>query len=410
VRLTCQFCESNELSSLLDLGYLPPVNLLRAFGTDARSQETFSLELFVCEDCKLVQISNTLDSDLVFPSTYPYLSGVTKVLIDNFAEQASLASRELNLLKSDLVVDIGSNDGSLLNFYSEFSQVVGIEPTDAAIISEKRGIITYKNYFDSTVVDLVVASHGKAKLITACNVFAHVPKMNELMRNIKNLLTEDGIFISESHYLADLVDSYQFDTIYHEHLRYYTVGFLKRFLESHGMEIFRVDRIGTHGGSIRVWASNAGKTKIQDSVQNALSFEIDKNLDATKTLQLFGEKVCDWRHKFRGLIADIKMKGHSIYALGAPSRASTLISFCGLTNLEISGIGEIQGSAKIGKYMPGTRIPVLEESLILDKNPEYILLLSWHISEILIANLKMQGYRGKIIIPLPEPIVFEIKY
>jgi len=410
VHLTCQFCESNELSSLLDLGYLPPVNLLRAFGTDALSQETFSLELFVCEDCKLVQISNTLDSDLVFPSTYPYLSGVTKVLIDNFAEQASLASRELNLSKSDLVVDIGSNDGSLLNFYSEFSQVVGIEPTDAAIISEKRGIITYKNYFDSTVVDLVVASYGKAKLITACNVFAHVPKMNELMRNIKNLLTEDGIFISESHYFADLVDSYQFDTIYHEHLRYYTVGFLKRFLESHGMEIFRVDRIGTHGGSIRVWASNAGKTKIQDSVQNALSFEMAKNLDATKTLQLFGEKVCEWRHKFRGLIADIKMNGHSIYALGAPSRASTLISFCGLTNLEISGIGEIQGSAKIGKYMPGTRIPVLEESLILDKNPEYILLLSWHISEILIANLKMQGYRGKIIIPLPEPIVFEIKY
>lgn len=410
MHVTCQFCESIKLYSILDLGYLPPVNLLRPFGVDNLSQESFQLELFVCENCKLVQISNILDYDIVFPKTYPYLSGMTKVITDNFAEQATLASGDLNLSESDLVVDIGSNDGSLLAFYKEFSRVVGIEPTDAAIISQEKGIRTYQSYFDSKVVDLVVSSHGKAKLITACNVFAHVPKMNELMKNIRSLLTEDGIFISESHYFADLVDSYQFDTIYHEHLRYYTVGFLKRFLESNRMEIFRVDRIRTHGGSIRVWASNTGKRKIQDSVKKVLSFEEDKNVDSTKSLVLFGEKIYEWRHKFRGLIADIKVNGHSIYALGAPSRASTLISFCGLTNLDISEIGEIQGSAKIGKYMPGTQIPVLEESLILDKNPDYILLLSWHISETLIAKLKKQGYKGKIVIPLPEPIVFEIQY
>jgi hypothetical protein len=176
------------------------------------------------------------------------------------------------------------------------------------------------------------------------------------------------------------------------------------------MEIFRVDRIRTHGGSIRVWASYPGKFKIQDSVKRSLSFELERNVDSTKALQLFGDKIYKWRHTFRGLIAEIKLNGHSIYALGAPSRASTLISFCGLTNLDISGIGEIQGSMKIGQYMPGTKIPVLEESLILTKDPDYILLLSWHISETLIANLQKHGYKGKIIIPLPEPQVFEIKY
>jgi hypothetical protein len=397
------------MTQVLDLGFLPPVNLLNSTETENIILETFALELFKCENCKLIQISKTLDKDIVFPVTYPYLSGMTSALIENFSEQSKVSVNQLNLIKSDLVVDIGSNDGSLLNFYKEFSRVLGVEPTNAAKIADQRGVETIQQYFDESVVDLIISEHGKAKLVTACNVFAHIPNPKYLLNNIKNLLIEDGVFISESHYFLDLVDTFQFDTIYHEHLRYYTVGFLKTFFESNKMEIFRVDRTGTHGGSIRVWASRAGKYQIQNSVNQILNLEIEKNIDSDKTLSNFAENILNWRQEFRKLVAEIKMNQKTICALGAPSRASTLISFCGFTNMDISAVGEVSNSAKIGKDMPGTKIPIVDESLIFEIKPDYILFLSWHISDTLINVLKKRNFKGKVIIPLPVPKIIEIK-
>lgn len=396
------------MTMILDLGFLPPVNLLNSTDSENVTLETFALELFKCENCKLIQISKTLDKNIVFPVTYPYLSGMTSALVENFSEQSKASVHELNLSKSDLVVDIGSNDGSLLNFYKEFSKVLGVEPTNAAKIANQRGIETIQQYFDESIVDLIVSKHGNAKLVTACNVFAHIPNPRLLLSNIKNLLAEDGVFISESHYFLDLVDTFQFDTIYHEHLRYYTVGFLKTFFESNKMEIFRVDRTGTHGGSIRVWASRIGQHQIEKSVNQILNLESDKNIESNKTLGDFAENIRNWRQEFRKLVAEIKMDHKTICALGAPSRASTLISFCGLTNLDISSVGEVSGSAKIGKDMPGTKIPIIDEASIFEIKPDYILLLSWHISETLINVLRKQNFKGKVIIPLPVPKIIEI--
>jgi hypothetical protein len=225
------------------------------------------------------------------------------------------------------------------------------------------------------------------------------------MGGIKNLLADDGVFISESHYLFSLIETLQFDTIYHEHLRYYSVEFLNKLFDDFGLEIIKVSRIPTHGGSIRVWAAKKGKFPIQDSVKDELNREFEKLSEGIDHLEKFVKDLLTWRNKFRGLISGIALAGHTIAAIGAPSRASTLISFSGLTHLDIFAVGEISGSHKIGRFMPGTNIPIIDEQIIIEKNPDYLLMLSWHIADELIPKIREKGFKGKFIIPLPDSVI-----
>jgi len=364
----------------------------------------FPLSMHHCKECTLTQIAEELRSDLVFPETYPYLSSTTRILRENFAEQAYSATHKLGLRSDHLIVDIGSNDGTLLENYKVGSRVLGIEPTNAAEVAIGKGIPTIKGFFNSVVSDKVINDFGKAKLITACNVFAHIPDTDSLMRNILNLLDENGVFLSESHYLLDLVETLQFDTIYHEHLRYYDANFLTMMLKSYGLEIFDIEKIPTHGGSIRVWAARVGKFEVSENVKKFITEELNSIYYGLIGLQNFALRVVNWRHAFRKLIAEIKLTGSSIAGIGAPSRASTLISFVGLEEIDLISVGEISNSNKIGRNMPGTKIPIIDEKLLIEESPpDYFLILSWHIAEELIDKIKSQGYKGKFIIPLPIP-------
>jgi hypothetical protein len=403
----CQFCDNQTTRELLFLGYLPPVNSLKKVNSDTNDFTSHALSFSHCQSCSLTQLSNSLPRDVVFPDTYPYLSGMTKSLVDNFKEQATKVTKVLKLEGSDLIVDIGSNDGSLLKQYVNFTRILGVEPTQAADSASAQGIPTIKSYFDHITVDHIVKNHGKAKLITACNVFAHIPDLHGLMKNIKNLLDNDGVFISESHYLVDLVENLQFDTIYHEHLRYYTVFFLKKLMASYGLEIFNVEKIESHGGSIRVWASKPGLHQVKESVDELVVKEISKYI-SFKDLKLFSDNVKEWRQEFRFLISGIRKNGGSISAIGAPSRASTLVSYSGLTENDIHLVGELPGSAKIGHFMPGTRILITEEKEVLLSRPDYLIILSWHLANDIIPKLKAKGFKGKFIIPLPKPRIIEL--
>lgn len=402
----CQVCNSSKLESVLFLGFIPPVNTMPTVGSLPVEEPAYPLEMLRCNDCGLVQIGLEVSQEILFPESYPYLSGSTRILRTNFANLKNETVELLGLTKDKLVIDIGSNDGTLLsNFHEAGFPSLGIEPSQAADVAMANGIDTLKTYFNRDIARQVAAERGKAQLITAANVFAHIGDIHSVVDGIVELMGPGGVFVSESHYLLDLVETIQYDTIYHEHLRYYHLGSLINLLEGHGLEVFHVQRIPTHGGSIRVYACRKGDRDVLPSVAALLAVERAKGLEDGSGLKDFRERVIRSKLDLYELLAPLKRTGARIYGVGAPSRASTLINYIGLDDGILDCVLEVSGSHKLDKYVPGTRIPVVDEKKLFEDQPEYALLLSWHIADELIKNLRGKGFKGKFIVPLPNPQV-----
>jgi hypothetical protein len=401
----CQVCGHDKLETVLSLGYMPPVNQMVPVGAVQTQLPWFPTSLLYCSNCELVQLGLAVDPVIIFPPEYPYTSGMTKVLRDNFAELYSESSKMLGLGKDDLVVDIGSNDGTLIgNFQKGGHRILGIEPTDVSKIANERGIPTIQRYFGKDVAREVKGKHGPAKVITAANCFAHIEDVHAIVAGILEMLAPDGVFISESHYLIGLLDRLQYDTVYHEHLRYYSVLSLKHLLEMHGLEVFHARHIPSHGGSIRVYAARKGARPIQTSVQQMLDAE-PRGDAMRKRLAGFRNDVMLSKLRLLALVRDVKEKGGRIVGISAPSRASTLVNYVGLEEAIIDYVCEIPGSLKIGKCMPGTLIPVVDESRMFADQPECAIIFSWHIADELAPKLRAKGYRGMLVTPLPVPRV-----
>lgn len=400
----CQVSGSPDLKSILFIGFLPPVNTMAPIGTRPDEQPAYPAELLYCPESKLVQLGLIVDPAVLFPPHYAYISGTTRILRENFAELYEEVMRLYPIAKEDLVVDVGSNDGTLLgNFHQPGHRVCGVEPTNAHQLAMDKGIPGISAFFGPKAAAEVVAKHGRARIVTATNVFAHIENIHEIVESILAMLGDDGFFISESHYLLSLIETLQYDTIYHEHLRYYSLQSLKFLLEMHGLEIIHAKKIPTHGGSIRVYAARKGQRPVQPSVAKLQAVE-EKEL-AWENFMNFRGRVSRSKLDLMALLKEIRSQGQKVYGIGAPSRASTLVNYVGLDDAIIDCVLEIKGSYKIGKYMPGTLIPVLEESKLIEDQPEYALLFSWHISDELIPKLRDQGFRGKFIVPLPTPKV-----
>ena len=403
----CQICGSTDLKQVLFLGYIPPVNYMPKIGTRATEHFSFPAELLQCSKCHLVQLGCAVNKDHIFPEEYPYVSGTTKILSTNFEKLVEeCTSYFYKPAKTDLIVDIGSNDGTLLSKWLPHDcRVCGVEPTGRAQLAINRGIETYNEFFCKDVAQRIVVEKSKAKVITAANVFAHIDGMDDVMEGIRELLDDEGLFISESHYLLDLVNTLQYDTVYHEHLRYYSLTALNYLFQEYGFEVVHAKRIPTHGGSIRVYAARPGVYAVRDSVAELLLKE--KPLINGNLLKQFSQDVLKNKRSLWALLASIKNEDKRIYGISAPSRASTLVNYVGIDSSIIDCILEVSGSPKIGKTMPGTDIPVLEESILLEEQPEYAFIFSWHIAEELIPKLKSKGYKGKFIIPLPVPTLVD---
>lgn len=403
----CQSCGSDNLKPVFFAGYLPPVNDMPLIGTPLREQPSYPAQLLQCRVCTLVQLGLEVEPEILFPTSYPYRTGTTKLLRDNFKD---LCQETLLLFPSKwdgLVVDIGSNDGTLLaNFHEAGCRVLGIEPTDAAKDAEVKGIRTWQRFFDYEVARQAVSISGEAVVVTACNVFAHMPDVNEKVDAVLTLLAPGGVFVSESHYLPSLLGGLQYDTIYHEHLRYYSLTSLKALFGRHGLEIVHVKQIPTHGGSIRVYAQRRGE--LSDG------FPL-KTVD--RMLEEEGKNGLDWS-RFRNRAAGSKLKlmelignfshDERVFGIGCPSRATTLIHFTGLDLGILDCVVEVPGSPKIGRYVPGTLIPVVDEEALYREQPEYALLLSWHLADELAPKIRQKGYKGKFIVPLPTPRILEV--
>ena len=397
----CQISGAKDLKTILSLGYLPPVNKLKKIDSLLCEDIFFPAELVFSKKSKLVQLKTIVKKEILFPKEYPYTSSTTKILRENFKELYKDCKKIVNISSNDLIIDIGSNDGNLLNNFKDNHRVLGITPENIGKIAIKKGINTLQRYFDKTTSDLVLKKFGKAKIITATNVFAHIENVNLLMKNLLKILKNDGIFICESHYLVSLINSIQYDAIYHEHLRYYSLTSLKYLFNKYGMEIIDAKKINTHGGSIRVYAARKKRFKIHKSVTKILNFE--KKFLNWKTFINFKKNVVQSKLNLYSILKKLKNKNKKIYGIGAPSRASTLINYVGLDENIIDCVLEIEGSYKIGSYIPGKKIPILSEKKLYNDPPDFVILFSWHIASELKLNLRKKGYKGKFIIPLPQP-------
>ena len=282
---------------------------------------------------------------------------------------------------------------------------MGVTPEDIGQLAIEKGIPTILDYFTPTLSKNIKNKYGLAKIITAANVFAHIDNIGEILNSVVDLLKDDGIFISESHYLLSLIEENQYDTIYHEHLRYYSLSSLDFLFRKHNMEIIGAKRINTHGGSIRVYAGKKNRHKIDNSFLELIDYENKKLF--SKDLFNFKNKVVNSKLKLYSLLKEIINNGFKIYGISAPSRSTTLINYVGINADIMDCILEVDGSQKINHYLPGTDIPILNEKKLYLDQPHYALLLAWHISDELINTLRKKGYKGKFIIPLPEPNIVD---
>ncbi len=402
---SCQVCGHAPLDYVLSLGYMPPVNQMVPVGQVPRQLPWFPTTLLHCRNCELVQLGLAVDPVIIFPPEYPYTSGTTKLLRDNFADLQRESAAMLGLGDQDLVVDIGSNDGTLLsNFQKGGQRVLGIEPTDVGDIANQRGIPTIKRYFGTEVAREVKREYGPASMVTAANCFAHIEDVHAIVDGVVEMLKDDGVFVTESHYLIPLLETLQYDTIYHEHLRYYSLTSLKHLFEMHGLEVFHARPIPSHGGSIRVYAARHGAHTVQDGVRRMLAAE-PRGEAMAKRLATFRHDVILSKLRLLAMLRDLKEKGARVAGISAPSRASTLVNYVGLDEGLIDYVCEIAGSLKIGKYMPGTQIPVVDEAKLYSDQPDCAVIFSWHIADELAPKLKAKGFRGQLITPLPVPRV-----
>lgn len=398
---TCQICSSRDLDPVIFLGYLPPVNEMKPIGSRPVEEAAYPAQVLRCRACGLIQLGLVVDPRILFPPSYPYRSGTTRILREDFADLAREVSSMVSLAHSDLVVDIGSNDGTLLAEFAGTTRVLGIEPTDMGKLANDRGIPTVAAFFNTAAAHDVVGRHGTARVVTAANVLAHIADIHGTVDGILEMLAPDGVFVSESHYWPSLVETLQYDAIYHEHLRYYSVGTIRYLLALHDLEVFHVRRIPTHGGSIRVYAGRRGRYAVRDSVAAALAEEQTELTDAS--LARFRRRVVMSKLALQALLHEVRSRGARVYGVGAPSRASTLIHYVGIDDGVVERVLEVRGSHKIGRYMPGTLIPVVDEGEVVEGRPERLLIFSWHIAEDVVDKMRAQGYAGKFIVPLPDP-------
>lgn len=398
----CQACSSRKLTPILSLGHQPIVQEYLTEESLGTHEETYPLNLVLCDTCKLSQLDYIVDPKKVFPKQYPYRTGLTNMLIRNFEQLAGTLHDNAYFETGDLVVDIGSNDGTLLKpFKAKGARVLGVEPTNAAKDAQKNGIPTIQDFFAEKAVAAIKKKYGHARVISATNVFAHINDTPRLVKNVKALMNADSVFVSESQYFLDTIEKTEFDCIYHEHLRFYTLKPFMHLMERHGLSVIDAERITAAGGSIRIYVKK-GKHSLSPRAQQILAAEKKAGVHDEKTLRAFADRVHEAKRALLSLLIECKEKG-AIAALGSPARSNTLLGFTHIDATFIDYAGEKKGSPKIGLYTPGTHIPVVDEAKIIAAQPPYLLILSWHIGEELMDIMRKKGYTGSFVVPLPKP-------
>ena len=401
----CRICGSSKLTMFLDLGFTPPADQFKRKDQLTEEEIYYPLRACICEECSLVQLNYIVSPEILYRNDYPYESSITQAGRKHWESFAEKVVSRFSLGKNDLVVDIGSNVGVLLEaFKNRGVKIQGVDPAaNIVLLAEKRGINTVCDLFNRGVVEKILGNLGDASVITATNNFAHIDDLAKYMENVRMLLTDDGIFILEAPYLVSLINQLEYDTIYHEHLSYLSVKPLVPFFKKFQMEIFDVEQADIHGGSFRVFVGHEGQKEVSDIVEKMVSEEENMGLYSFEKLREFSEKVKQNKKELQNLLFSLKNEGKTIVGVSAPAKGMTLLNYCGIDKDMLDVITE-KSELKIGRFSPGKHIPIVPDSYLLDNQPDYVLLLAWNFAEEIINNLNEYKQRGgKFIIPIPVP-------
>lgn len=399
----CQVCGSKNLKQVIDLGHHAPCDSLLWPKDLDQPERVYPLRFIVCADCSLAQIDHVVPADVLFFPDYPYRSGITQTLVEKLSRTATSTLSRFKLPAGSLVIDIGSNDGTVLQaFKTNGMKVLGVEATNIARIANESGIETIQGFFDEATADRILQSHGRAKAMTATNVFAHVASLGSIMRGVTKLLDDGGVFVTESHYLVDLLETVQYDSIYHEHLRYYTMKSIQALFQQYGFSVVDVERIDNYGGSIRVFAVKGAGHPVAAAVGELMTLEESLGVYGMEPYRRFAARVQKAKEDLLALVLQLKSQGKTVVGIGCPGRSATLVNYTGLGPDLMPYIAEQSTSLKLGLFLPGKHVPIVDEKRMFDEQPEYAIMLSWHYAKPIIAKLRQRGLKSKIILPLPE--------
>lgn len=401
--LKCQSCGAAELERVLDLGYQPLCNEFVAIGDPIQPQTYYPLCLCYCHQCALVQLDFIIPTQYAFGDQYTYLTGSSRSLVEYFSTLAEKLVDRFDLHPGDAVVEIGANDGTFLKAFQALGMnVLGIEGAkQSSSIAVANGIPVIEEFFGKGTAAEVknrLPEDAKIRLVLGMNVLAHTDNINEFLPEVAALMEPGAVFVSQSHWLLALIQKFEFDTIYHEHLRYYTLGSLTNLFRRHGLNINDAETNDFYGGSILVYAST-DSTSQSGSLASVLEQEEQTNV--LQSLKDMKQVLLGNKSQLLSLLVDLRKSGKRVTGIGAPMKASTLLNFYGVTADLVEYIGEVN-DLKVGTFVPGVRIPVVDEKIMFQEQPDYAILLSWNMAGHIVPKFREMGYKGKFILPVPQ--------
>ena len=403
----CRSCGSERLAEVIEFGSTPLADrLLRADQLDEPELRA-DLTFVVCEDCALAQILETVDPEVLFFAEYPYFSSVSPSLVRHFADSAAAIMERFPLDEGSLVVEAASNDGYLLrNFHERGIPVLGIDPAKApAQAAIDAGIPTLVDFFGRDLAERLVAERGEADVFLGNNVLAHVPDLNGFVAGIATMLKPTGVAVIEFPYVVDLVDHVEFDTIYHQHLCYFSVHALVALFERHGLHLNDVVRTDIHGGSLRIFVQPVDDRR--PIVDELLATEAERGFDRVDAYADFAERIDALRTELRSIVEGIKADGGRIAGYAAAAKATTLLAYCDLDGRHLDYVCDLN-EYKQGRYMGGNHLEIVPPSTLLEDRPDHVLILAWNFAtEIMAQNRAYAEAGGSFIVPVPEPRVVD---
>lgn len=389
------------------MGPMPMANSFLSGPEQFADEPSYPLDLYFCEACSLVQLLDVIDPELLFRN-YIYVTGTSDTMAGHNRRYASTIVDLLKLQTDALVVEVASNDGSLLKYFQEHGvRTLGIEPaTNIAQIARSRGVETIEHFFSLATARQVLKEHGSADAIIANNVLAHVDETLDFLTGCKELLKPEGVVVVEVPYLGGLIDRLEYDTVYHEHLCYFSLTSLLRLFDEAGLSVFRIDRMPVHGGTIRVYSRARDRyPEHAGNVLKAVAAEVQEGLTTLARYERFAKDVEKSARTIRNLLIDLKERGKTVAGYGAPAKGNTLLNYGGI-GVELLPYTVDKNPRKVNLYTPGMHIPVLPTSVLLQKQPDYLFILAWNFTEeIMKQQREYREHGGQFIVPLPEPKV-----